>query len=108
MIHYFTYGEGSKRGIFLTTAQAEAFNHFTKSFLDAQLAFLGKYGRAWTPSDAFYMPFGGPGQLRDNAELDLYNRTTKLADKQYWVRNRLLRRPVKEKHVTGDYLVQKI
>lgn len=108
MIHYFTYGEGSKRGVFLTTAQAEAFNRFTKSFLDAQMSFLGKYGRAWTPSDAICMPFGGDGQLRNDKELDLYNRTSTFAAKQYWIRNHVIRRPIKEEHVTGDYLVRKI
>lgn len=107
MIHYFTFGEGSKRGVFLTTAQAEAFNRFTRSFLDAQTHFREEHGRRWTPNEPIYMPFGGKDQLRDNDELDVYHQLIPFLERQYWIRTHVLRRPITEKHMTGDYLVKK-
>lgn len=107
MIHYFVYGQDGKRGLFLTQEQADLVNRFTRSFLDSQHTFRQIYRRQWTPLDPIAMEFGGLDQLHNEADLDAYNRLTKLMDTQWWVRSEILRLPCKDHHVTGDMLVRR-
>lgn len=107
MFHYYTFGENAKRGLILSAKMADAYNRFTQSFIDAQTRFREEHGRPWHYTEAIYMPFNGPGQLRNDDDMETYNRFARIAEKQYWIRNHILRLPIKEEHMTGDFLVKK-
>lgn len=107
MIHYFTFGADGKRGYFLTDKEAELYNRFTRSFFDAQQAFLQEHGRRWHYTEPIRMPFGGEGQLRNDTELDAYNNVlVPKLNRQCSIRHRL-HLSSEEKHMTDDFLVKK-
>ena len=107
MIHYFVYGKDGKRGLFLTTKQADLINRFTRSFFDAQAIFLSEHERRWDPvTESIRMPFGGKGQLRSPQELDAYNKLTKWLNHQHRIRNKI-HRSLREEDMMDDFLVRK-
>ncbi len=111
MFHLYTYGADAKRGVILTADQADVFNRFTRSFFLAQENFRNRYGRAWTPEEPFKIPFGNTPDtelLRGEEDLDAYHRLIPVLEKQYWIRNTLMRRPIREEDMTGDFFVKKI
>jgi hypothetical protein len=107
MLHYFVYGKDGKRGLFLTTKQAELINRFTRSFFDAQDIFLSEHARRWDPAtESIRIPFGGKGQLRNSEELDAYNKLTKWLNRQHWVWNKM-RLSIREEDMMDDFLIRK-